>query len=72
MKGQLYEGQKHSTHEISQYLGLSHSYLYRVRKNVKAIKRFDIDYLQQIARLEGLKPEELREKMLEYAKKEGE
>lgn len=65
----LYEGQKHSTNEIQQILGYNHSYLYRIAGDEKRIKRMDIDKLKEIADLESLNPEELREKMLEYAKR---
>ena len=64
----MYEGQKHSTNEIRTYLGLSRN-IYKIIGNERKIKKMDIDILEQIARLEGLQPEELRGKMLEYAKK---
>lgn len=68
MKGQLFKGQRHSTNQISYLLGVSKSSLYRTIKDEKRIKCLNIDILREIARLEGLEPEELRGKMLEYAK----
>ena len=65
MKAVMYNGQKHSINEIQTILGFQTNYLYRIIQSEKKIKCMDIDNLKQIARLEGLEPEELREKMLE-------
>ena len=70
MKVVLYNGQKHSINEIQRILGLPINYLYRISRSEKKIKCMDIDNLTQIARLEGLEPEELREKMLNKIREE--
>jgi 16S rRNA U516 pseudouridylate synthase RsuA-like enzyme len=70
LKVVLYNGQKHSINEIRSILGLPVNYLYRISRNEKKIRCMDIDNLKQIARLEGLEPEELREKMLKKIREE--
>lgn len=72
MKAILYEGQKHTINEMQRYLGYEHCYLYRIARNEKKIRCMDIDKLKEVASLEMLEPEELRGKMLEYARKQRE
>lgn len=65
----FYEEQKHSIYEIQQELKLSHYSLYKYYGSTQKIKNMPTELLRKIAEFEEIEPNELYEKMLEYAEK---
>lgn len=64
----LYEGQKNSLYQLQNELNLNIMRLYRYADGVVDVDKMPISLLNDIARLEGLDPNELFKKMKEYQK----
>lgn len=63
----LYSEQKLSLNSIGKELSLDKMYLYRYVGNYKRIERMPCNVLLGIAKVEGIEPNELYNKMLIYA-----
>lgn len=62
----LYEEQKHTLYEIQNKLNLHIMRLYRYAEGIVSIDKMPINLLNDIAKLEGVEPNELYKKMKEY------
>ena len=62
----LYDGQKHSLYQLQKDLNLNIMRLYRYADGVVSVDKMPISLLNDIARLEGIEPNELFKKMKEY------
>ena len=65
----LYPEQKYPLNAIGKQLGLDKMYLYRYVGNYKKIERIPCNVLLGMAKIEGIEPNELYNKMLVYAMK---
>lgn len=66
-KPKLYAEQKEAVNVIQKTLGLDKMYLYRYVGNYKKIKTMPYEIVLGIAKVEKIKPNELYNKMLDYA-----
>ena len=65
----LYEGQKHSLYYLQKVLRLDIKRLYRYANGTHKIERMPMSLVNDIARVEGMDPNKLFNKMKEYQKK---
>lgn len=64
----LYEGQKHSTYEIQNYLGVSKNTLYKYARGDSKVEKMSSEMLYKMAKFEGIPMKSLYEKMQKYQK----
>ena len=63
----LYAEQKHSLYELQTEIGVSRFTLYNFIGKPEKIRNIRYDTLVKIAKVEGIEPDILKDKMVEYA-----
>ena len=67
----LYQNQKNSINYMRRKLGLDKMYLYRCVGNREKIERLPYKIVVDIAKIEGIEPNELYNNMIDYSEKKG-